>query len=69
MWLRLDSQTILAFKDRTVQNNPRIKISNEERREFSLHIENVQPEDSGVYVVQINTNPVSQMRAYLDVLG
>ncbi|GAV04357.1 hypothetical protein RvY_14645-2 [Ramazzottius varieornatus] len=68
VWLRLDSQTILAFKDRTVQNNPRIKISNEERREFSLHIENVQPEDAGVYVVQINTNPVSQMRAYLDVL-
>ncbi|XP_055339634.1 lachesin-like isoform X2 [Paramacrobiotus metropolitanus] len=68
VWLRLDSQTILAFENRLVQNNPRISVSHEERREFSLHIKNVQPEDAGHYACTINTNPLSQMRAHLDVL-
>ncbi|OQV16493.1 putative Lachesin [Hypsibius exemplaris] len=68
VWLRLDSQTILAFENRLVQNNPRISVSHGDRRDFSLHIKAVQPEDSGHYACQINTNPLSQMRAYLDVL-
>ncbi|XP_055339712.1 lachesin-like isoform X2 [Paramacrobiotus metropolitanus] len=67
VWIRLDTQTILAIEKQIVQDNPRISVHQHDRLEFTLHIKNVQPEDSGVYACRINTKPFAQMKAALDV--
>jgi hypothetical protein len=69
VWIKLDTQTILAIEKQLVQNNPRISVTQQDRTEFSLRIQNVQPDDAGVYACRFNTRPFSQMRASLDVQG
>lgn len=69
MWIRLDTQTILAIEKQIVQDNPRITVYQQDPFEFTLRIKNAQPEDAGIYACRINSKPFAQMKAALDVLG
>ncbi|GAV04353.1 hypothetical protein RvY_14642 [Ramazzottius varieornatus] len=68
VWIKLDTQTILAIERQIVQHNPRITVhQSADRLEFTLRIRNVEAEDAGVYCCRINTKPFMQMKAALVV--
>ncbi|XP_050436050.1 neurotrimin-like [Adelges cooleyi] len=67
-WLRVDTQTILSIQSHVVTKNDRIVITQTDRRVWRLHIRNVRPSDRGFYMCQINTDPMKNQIAYLDVV-
>lgn len=68
VWIKLDTQTILAIERQIVQHNPRITVhQSADRLEFTLRIRNVEAVDAGVYCCRLNTKPFMQMKAALVV--
>ena len=62
-WLRSDSKAILAIHTHMVTNNPRMSVFHNGRNSWTLEIDVVQRNDSGLYMCQINTEPMtSQVR-------
>ena len=65
-WLRSDSKAILAIHTHMVTNNPRMSVNHNGHNSWTLEIDVVQRNDSGLYMCQINTEPMtSQVRLFL----
>lgn len=54
-WLKVSDQTILTLHKRVITHNSRIRVTHDEQRTWNLLIRNVQAEDDGCYMCQINT--------------
>ncbi|KAE9533014.1 hypothetical protein AGLY_009442 [Aphis glycines] len=67
-WLRVDTQTILSIQTLVVTKNDRMEVTHTDRRVWRLHIRNVRQTDRGFYMCQINTDPMKNQIAYLDVV-
>ncbi|XP_022247140.1 lachesin-like isoform X1 [Limulus polyphemus] len=67
-WLRVESKTILTIRHKVITRNYRIDLSHGDRRNWILHIKNVQESDKGGYMCQINTVPMKSQVGYLDVV-
>ncbi|XP_022237340.1 lachesin-like isoform X2 [Limulus polyphemus] len=67
-WLRVESKTILTIRHNVITGNYRIDLSHGDRRNWILHIKNVQESDRGGYMCQINTFPMKSQVGYLDVV-
>ncbi|VVC45395.1 Immunoglobulin subtype,Immunoglobulin-like domain,Immunoglobulin-like fold,Immunoglobulin subtype [Cinara cedri] len=67
-WLRVDTQTILTIQTLVVTNNNRIEVTHTDSRIWRLRIKEVRPSDRGFYMCQINTDPMKNQIAYLDVV-
>uniref|UniRef100_A0A2S2QQ49 Lachesin n=1 Tax=Sipha flava TaxID=143950 RepID=A0A2S2QQ49_9HEMI len=67
-WLRVDTQTILSIQTLVVTKNDRMEVTHTDHRVWRLHIRNVRPSDRGFYMCQINTDPMKNQIAYLDVV-
>ena len=57
-WLRSDSKAILAIHTHMVTNNPRMKVEHNGHNSWTLNLDGVQRNDSGLYMCQINTEPM-----------
>ena len=57
----------MTLYDTIITHDPRIKLTGDVATTFNLHISNIQKEDRGVYMCQINTDPMIYQRAQLDV--
>ena len=57
-WVKTDSKAIQAIHDHVITHNPRIWVSNNDASTWNLHIKNVQEEDRGSYMCQVNTDPM-----------
>ena len=57
----------MTLYDTIITHDPRIKLTGDFATTFNLHISNIQKEDRGVYMCQINTDPMIYQRAQLDV--
>lgn len=68
-WVRIDTQTILSIHHSIITQNPRITLTHNEHRSWYLHIKDVQEEDRGWYMCQINTDPMRSRQGYLQVVG
>lgn len=68
-WVRVSTQTILSIHHRMVTENARITLSYNDHRTWFLHIRNVQETDRGWYMCQINTEPMTSQKGYLQVVG
>lgn len=68
-WLRVDTQTILSIQTLVVTKNDRMEVTHTDHRVWRLHIKNVRQSDRGFYMCQINTDPMKNQIAYLDVVG
>ncbi|XP_027846685.2 lachesin-like [Aphis gossypii] len=67
-WVRVSTQTILSIHHRMVTENARITLSYNDHRTWFLHIRNVQETDRGWYMCQINTEPMTSQKGYLQVV-
>ncbi|KAL7300242.1 hypothetical protein TKK_0006881 [Trichogramma kaykai] len=67
-WLKSDSRAILAMHTHMVAPNPRLSVTHNGHNTWKLHVFNVQPEDSGTYMCQVNTDPMRSQVGHMKVL-
>ncbi|XP_050463168.1 neurotrimin-like isoform X2 [Cataglyphis hispanica] len=67
-WLRVDTQTILTISSHVITKNHRIAVTHIGHRTWSLHIKDTRQTDSGWYMCQVNTDPMSSIVGFLDVV-
>ncbi|KAK9723215.1 Immunoglobulin I-set domain [Popillia japonica] len=67
-WVKADTKAIQAIHDHVITHNPRISVSHNDHSTWNLHIRNVQEEDRGQYMCQINTDPMKSQLGHLDVV-
>lgn len=66
-WVKADTKAIQAIHVHVITNNHRVGVSHNGQTVWNLHIRNVQEEDRGQYMCQINTDPMkSQVRLILN---
>ncbi|XP_053974464.1 lachesin-like isoform X2 [Hylaeus anthracinus] len=67
-WLRVDTQTILTIAVHVITKNHRISVKHSGHRTWSLHIKDIKVSDRGWYMCQLNTDPMSSITGFLEVV-
>ncbi|XP_050547926.1 protein amalgam-like, partial [Daktulosphaira vitifoliae] len=67
-WVKADTKAIQAIHDHVITHNARVSVSHTDDATWNLLIKNVQEEDRGQYMCQINTDPMISQMGYLDVV-
>ncbi|KAJ8923469.1 hypothetical protein NQ315_010047 [Exocentrus adspersus] len=67
-WMHFEQSAILAVHNHVITRNPRISVTHDKHRTWFLHISNVQEEDKGRYMCQINTVVAKTQSGYLHVV-
>ncbi|XP_063227088.1 protein CEPU-1-like [Bacillus rossius redtenbacheri] len=67
-WMHFEQSAILTVHNHVITRNPRISVSHDKHRTWFLHISNVQEEDKGRYMCQINTVTAKTQFGYLHVV-
>ena len=57
-WIKADTKAIQAIHDHVITHNPRVSVSRSDNTMWNLHIKGVELEDAGLYMCQINTDPM-----------
>ena len=65
--MRFDTKAILAVHTHMVTNNPRISVTHNGHDSWTLKINNLRQNDSGLYACQINTEPMTTQVGALNV--
>ncbi|XP_014662703.1 PREDICTED: hemicentin-1-like [Priapulus caudatus] len=68
VWWRPDHKTIIALQSERILQDDRIVVGQESRDVWTLTIRDTTGEDAGVYMCQVNTNPVKYMEAMVTIL-
>ncbi|XP_018561385.1 neurotrimin-like isoform X2 [Anoplophora glabripennis] len=67
-WMHFEQSAILTVHNHVITRNPRISVTHDKHRTWFLHISNVQEEDKGRYMCQINTVTAKTQLGYLHVV-
>ncbi|CAH0392361.1 unnamed protein product [Bemisia tabaci] len=67
-WVYVNTREIQAIHDHVITPNPRVSVSQQNNKTWSLHIKEVEERDRGLYMCQINTDPMQDQMAYLNVV-
>ncbi|CAG9796683.1 unnamed protein product [Diatraea saccharalis] len=67
-WVKADTKAIQAIHVHVITNNHRVEVSHSGQSVWNLHIKNVQEEDRGQYMCQINTDPMKSQMGFLEVV-
>ncbi|XP_046398595.1 lachesin-like [Ischnura elegans] len=67
-WVKADTKAIQAIHDHVITHNPRVSVSHNDQSTWNLHVRSVQEEDRGLYMCQINTDPMKSQMGHLDVV-
>ncbi|XP_045767464.1 lachesin-like isoform X2 [Maniola jurtina] len=67
-WIKSDSKAILAIHTNMVALNPRLSVTYNNHNTWKLHVSNVQANDSGTYMCQVNTDPMKSQMGHLSVV-
>ncbi|KAK7792612.1 hypothetical protein R5R35_009147 [Gryllus longicercus] len=67
-WMHFEQSAILTVHNHVITRNPRISVSHDKHRTWFLHISNVQEEDKGRYMCQINTVTAKTQFGFLHVV-
>uniref|UniRef100_A0A1I8MQE0 Ig-like domain-containing protein n=1 Tax=Musca domestica TaxID=7370 RepID=A0A1I8MQE0_MUSDO len=70
-WMHFEQSAILTVHNHVITRNPRISVTHDKHdrhRSWYLHINNVQEEDKGRYMCQINTVTAKTQFGYLNVV-
>ncbi|KAJ8984270.1 hypothetical protein NQ317_009754 [Molorchus minor] len=68
-WMHFEQSAILTVHNHVITRNPRISVTHDKHRTWFLHISNVQEEDKGRYMCQINTVTAKTQFGYLHVVA
>lgn len=68
-WVRVATQTILSIHHNVITQNPRVSLTYNDHRSWYLHIREVEEDDRGWYMCQINTDPMRSRKGYLQIVG
>ncbi len=68
-FVHLDRQMILTITNQVITRIPRFEIHHDKHHTWSLRIRNVQQEDKGHYMCQINTDPMLSLVGFVNVVG
>jgi hypothetical protein len=60
---------LLSTNNQVISKNPRIRVTDENKINWHLHLDKVREEDEGQYMCQLNTMAVKKQYTYLSVLG
>ncbi|XP_023290598.1 lachesin [Orussus abietinus] len=66
-WVKTDNKAIQAIHDRVITHNPRVSVSRGDHSMWNLHIKGVQLDDAGLYMCQINTDPMKSQTGMLSI--
>eukprot|EP00095_Tigriopus_kingsejongensis_P012321 maker-scaffold1540_size36711-snap-gene-0.4 protein:Tk12321 transcript:maker-scaffold1540_size36711-snap-gene-0.4-mRNA-1 annotation:"lachesin isoform x2" len=67
-FIHLDRQMIVTIHNHVITRIPRFEIHHDKHHTWNLHIRNVQKEDQGHYMCQINTDPMLSKVGHLNVV-
>ncbi|XP_022254073.1 lachesin-like isoform X2 [Limulus polyphemus] len=67
-WIHINRHMLLTLHDAVITRNPRFRITHNGHSTWVLHIDNVQKDDQGQYMCQINTNPMISQSGYVSVV-
>lgn len=67
-WVHIDRQMILTIGKHVITRIPRFNIIHDSHHTWTLQIKDVQAEDKGYYMCQVNTDPMISMTGHLDVV-
>ncbi|XP_043214360.1 lachesin-like isoform X1 [Amphibalanus amphitrite] len=67
-WVKADSKAIQAIHTHVITHNPRVRVSHRDQTTWNLHINQVQEEDRGTYMCQINYDPMMSQYGVLEVV-
>ncbi|CAG9759272.1 unnamed protein product [Ceutorhynchus assimilis] len=67
-WIKSDSKAILAIHTHMVAQNPRLDVTHNGHNTWKLNVHNVQKNDGGTYMCQINTDPMRSQMGILNVV-
>jgi len=67
-WVHIDRQMILTIGRHVITRIPRFNIIHDSHHTWNLQIRDVQAEDKGYYMCQVNTDPMISMTGHLDVV-
>ncbi|KAL6423052.1 hypothetical protein ACFW04_010497 [Cataglyphis niger] len=62
-WIKADTKAILAIHEHVITNNARLSVTHSDYNTWTLNIRAARREDRGIYMCQVNTDPMkSQVR-------
>ncbi|KAK4320426.1 hypothetical protein Pmani_008732 [Petrolisthes manimaculis] len=67
-WIKADTKAILAIHNRVITHNNRMSVIHSDHKTWELKIKDVQRNDSGEYMCQINTDPMKNQVGHLNVV-
>ncbi|XP_057323145.1 lachesin-like isoform X2 [Microplitis mediator] len=67
-WIKADSKAVLAIHEHVITNNARLSVTHNDYNTWTLHIKNAKQEDRGLYMCQVNTDPMKSQSAFLEVV-
>ncbi|XP_012219319.1 lachesin-like [Linepithema humile] len=67
-WVKADTKAIQAIHDHVITHNQRVSVSHSDHTMWNLHIKGVQKEDGGLYMCQINTDPMKSQTGMLSIV-
>ncbi|XP_072749708.1 lachesin isoform X2 [Anoplolepis gracilipes] len=67
-WIKADSKAILAIHEHVITNNARLSVTHSDFKTWTLNIRSARREDRGIYMCQVNTDPMKSQSAFLEVV-
>ncbi|RLU24781.1 hypothetical protein DMN91_002871 [Ooceraea biroi] len=67
-WIKADTKAILAIHEHVITNNARLSVTHSDYNTWTLNIRGAHREDRGIYMCQINTDPMKSQSAFLEVV-
>ena len=68
-WIFVETQTILTIHHTIITKNPRFTLARNDHKHWYLQISDVRPSDRGMYMCQVNSDPMMSQVGFLDVQG
>ncbi|XP_069162340.1 lachesin [Procambarus clarkii] len=67
-WIAFDKSAILTVQDHVITRNPRVNVTHDGHRTWTLHLSRVNATDAGTYMCQVNTIVAKSQFGVLNVV-
>lgn len=68
-WIAFDKSAILTVQEHVITRNPRVNVTYDGHRTWTLHLSRVNASDAGTYMCQVNTIVAKSQFGILSVVG